>query len=181
MFAKIGGYAAAILGALVVVGEVGYVQYISGHTIQTSRVYDASATNPPVSVPLTEADMPLRVVITATGERNTRHRLGPPFADIYLTLGAQAEPQKLRLNYAPEEEIQYYGAAISTRSFALETPPLGDVPITASLGDYHQLKIHQVDATFRGGGRGLSFTTLALGGLSFLLGILAVARQRRSS
>ncbi|MEM7471336.1 MAG: hypothetical protein AAF340_08285 [Pseudomonadota bacterium] len=167
------------LGAVVVVGEVAYVQYFSGHTISAARVFDQTGSQEPHSVTIDEADLPLRVVLKATGKRDRQDRLGRPYADVMISYGDEVAPQTVRFTYSSEDEVQFQGVATKTQSFALNAPA-GTFPISMTPGDYHQLRITGLDATFRGGGRSMSWAILALGALLFVGGLAAFRAKTRA-
>ncbi len=156
------------------------MQYVSGHEIEQATIWDKDTPDAVTTLTLTEADMPVRAVITARGQGASRRSTIAPEALFQMDIGNDAVQREIRFRASDDDTS---GSRTNLRTIApvnLGHLAPGESPLWVSVTHLRNVEMDRLDATFRGAGRPFSVPTIALGALLFTAGPLLFRRQRRA-
>ena len=160
------------LGALVLVAEFTAAQYFSGTPMGEYVVFDRSDPSMAAMVRVSEADLPVRAIMTAVGGRpmGARGMGGRPMARFDLSFGNGGGDQRIRFNFPAEKDLDTVSEFRTTQSFLLAMARPGEWRLSMTDAGFRQFEVERITAELLAGARGPNIVLIAVGGVVAAIG-----------
>ena len=175
-----------VVGALALIFAFRKAQYFSGESRGVFPIYARDNADVAVQIEVTEADLPVRIVLTATGQRPIMDgQAGRPYASFDIDYGSGVPPENIRLTFASDKAIDTTRTLSHTQSFLLKNEQPGHWRIHLTDTGFRQFKIESATANIKFRSDPPNFILLIFGFIAAGIGFFVVmvawfAEQRRA-